>query len=155
MEVLTFDIGENLVGVLDVNTGEYTSYRGDEKVDGARRVIACEGIIVSFNGTCCDLPSLVRILGLKEETPDLKGDHCDMLEIASEDRWPTSPGGTPIWGTNLRATYKHYFGDDVTKPPASASGDHEEGNWLDCWMVAELWKKLCPEEFNEDVGATV
>ena len=96
MEVLAFDIGENLVGVLDVHAGEYTPYRGDAMVDGARRMVDCEGTIVSFNGTCCDLPWLARILGLKEETPDLKGDHCDMLEIASEDRWPTYPGRAAI-----------------------------------------------------------
>ena len=143
LEVLAFDVGESVVGVLDVNTGEYTPYRENAMVDGTRRVVECEGAIVSFNGTHCDLPWLARILALKDEIPSLKGNHYDMLEIAVEDRWGTRLGGKTIIGPDLRAHYKHYFGLDLSRPPASASDEYEENNWEDCWMAGELWKRLC------------
>lgn len=153
MEVLAFDVGESIVGILDVNTGAYAPYRGEDMIDGARRLIDCEGIIVSFNGTLSDLPSLARILGVEAGALELNGIHRDMREIASKDRWPPDPGTSPILGTSLVAAYEHYLDEDVPRPPTSVSDGYEEDNWRDCWMAGELWKKLCHGAFGEEAGA--
>ena len=148
MEVLAFDTGTTIVGVLDLNTGIYTAYRKHGEppwTKGAERVIECDGIVVSFNGNRYDLPHLAGITGVEAaDRLPLRGVHCDMRVIASKDRWPPDPGTEPIWGERPRSTYKHYFpDDDVPVPPASITDPYEQDNWRDCWLAATLWKKLC------------
>ena len=130
--VLAFDVGVDIVGVLDLNTGEYIPYRGDRMAKGARRIINCEGSIVSYNGDRYDSPKLSEIL---DADIKYRGTHYDMLTIALNERRDVDP---------LRDTYDHYFPDDtVPEPPPSATDDYEEDNWQDCWLAGELWKKLC------------
>ena len=43
IDVLAFDVGEDIVGVLDLNTDKYTPYRGDRMSEGARRIVDCGG----------------------------------------------------------------------------------------------------------------
>ena len=148
MEVLAFDTGETIVGVLDLNTGAYTPYRKHGEppwTKGAQRVIECDGIVVSFNGNERDLPDLAEITGLESaDGLPLRGVHCDMRVIASRDRWPPDPGTEPIRGECLATTYEHYFpDDDVPATPASIADEYEQHNWRDCWLAATLWKRLC------------
>lgn len=145
-DVLAFDVGQNIVGVLDLVTERYTPYRGSCKIDGARRVIECEGTIVSFNGCEYDLPKLIKLLkDSGSGNVGIRGTHCDMREIASADRWPPDPGKKPIWGTNLMTQYEHYCGSTLPEPPDGLRDDYEEDNWRDCYMAGRLWMKLCLE----------
>lgn len=143
-EILAFDVGDDIVGILDLKTGQYDPYRGNRKAIGAQRLIDCRGAIVSFNGNSYDLPELAKLLG-KATLDDLgiRAEHLEMSENASRNRWPPNPGTNPILGQDLQDTYAHYFPDEpVIDPPESASDDYEEDNWRDCWMAGQLWRKL-------------
>jgi hypothetical protein len=81
-EVLAFDWGTTIVGVLDITTDVYRAYRSrKERLEGAKRIVDCPSIIVSFNGSGRDLPELATILGLPPPA------HCKRL--------PKSPLSTP------------------------------------------------------------
>ena len=141
-EVLAFDWGIDIVGVLDVRTGVYTAYRGkDQMVEGGKRVVFAEGSIVSFAGNSRDLPKLFELLLLEWTDSVLTATHDDMLEITSSIRWPPNPGTGPINGDGLRATYEYYFRDSMPPPPSGLADKYVEDNWRDCYMTAELWKK--------------
>jgi len=142
-EVLAFDWGTDIVGVLDVCTGLYSSYRGRRMSDGARRVFDCAGTIVSYNGARCDLQKLAELLSRNEEYVKPKGRHVDMLVEASKDRWPPNPGTSPILGTDLRNQYRYFFGEQVPELPGDITDEYEQDNCRDCQMTAELWKRLC------------
>ena len=93
MEILAFHVGQNIVGILDLNTDRYTPHRGSRMVCGARRLIDCEEMIVSFNGNRYDLPMLAKLVRESELIKfSIRGKHFDMLEIASCDRCPPDPG---------------------------------------------------------------
>ena len=143
MEILAFDYGEDIIGMIDLDTDAYTRYRGECLVKGAKRVLACEGIIVSFNGTNYDLPRLVKLAGnFGSDTPSPQGIHYDMQIEASRDRWPPDRGTTPIVGTPLRDQYRHYCGRSPAEPPGWLECEYERSNWLDCYMAAELWRRI-------------
>ena len=73
----------------------------------------------------------------------LNAQHLDMQEIASCVRWPPNPGTRPIVGQGLLNTYEHFFPDQtLPDPPTSVRNDYEKGNWQDCWMAGQLWRKL-------------
>ena len=114
-------------------------------LQGARRILDCEGIIISFNGKVYDVPQLASLAGIDaSETLPFIGTHFDMLEEASRERWPPNPGTAPILGCCLRDHYEHYF-DQVPLAPPSWLGDYEQNNWQDCYMAAALWRKISPE----------
>ena|ERR1700727_2887584 len=142
-EVLAFDWGTEIVGVLDVGTDIYRTYRTREKrIEGAKRIVDCAGIIVSFNGDGRDLPELSKILGLSSPAHlTLKGAHHDMMSIISAIRWPPDPGSAPIVGSGLADTYQHYFGQATPSVPAHVTEPYEISNWLDCKMTADLWTR--------------
>jgi hypothetical protein len=139
-DVLAFDWGIGIVGVLDVNTDLYRAYRGNERIEGAKRIVDCAGMIVTFNGNGRDLLELSKLLGRASQADlNLKGVHHDMMPIISTIRWPPDPGTAPITGPNLVDTYRHYFGDHLPAPPPQITDDYEISNWLDCKMTAALW----------------
>ena len=148
-EVLAFDWGINIIGVLDVNSNEYVPYYGEEMIQGARRIVSSLGTIVSFNGDERDLSEISKILGLSSVSElNIGGEHNDMLKITSDTRWPPDPGSGSICGPGLLKTYQHYFGDMPVVPPLYLKSKYEnnqlqyvESNWMDCYMAAELWKK--------------
>jgi hypothetical protein len=142
-EVLAFDWGTTIVGVLDVNPNVYRAYRSrEERLEGARRIVDCASVIVSFNGTGRDLPELSKKLNLPSPAHlALKGEHHDMMPIISGIRWPPDPGTAPINGPNLTDTYGHYFGNAFPVPPPQVTDPYEISNWLDCKMTAELWNQ--------------
>jgi hypothetical protein len=76
----------------------------------------------------------------------LRGQHYDMLEIASAHRWPPRPGTKPIFGPDLRATYADYFGSDNVPPPSHLTDPYEADNWRDCFQAARLYKRLVEGE---------
>jgi hypothetical protein len=139
-DVLAFDWGTEIVGVLDINADIYRPYRTrDERIEGAKRIFDCDGIIVSFNGLGRDLLELSKLLALpSDSTLILRGEHHDMMPIVSAIRWPPNPGTAPITGPNLYDTYRHYFGDGLPAPP-HLTDPYEISNWLDCKMTAALW----------------
>ncbi len=143
-ERLAFDVGVDIVGILDLGTNEYASYRGPAMPDGARRILNCAGIVISFNGNLYDLPALARILDVAD--PDdlsLNGTHCDMRILACRDRWPPRDGEDDrILGPDLRDHYRHYFGRPLPEPPGHLDDDYERSNWLDCHMAGELWRTI-------------
>jgi hypothetical protein len=140
-EVLAFDWGTEIVGVLDVGADIYRAYRKpEERIEGAKRIVDCAGTIVSFNGNGRDFPELSKILGLPSVADlTLKGTHHDMKPIISAIRWPPDPGTAPIVGPNLADTYQHYFGKVLPTPPPHVTEPYEISNWLDCKMPADLW----------------
>ena len=141
-EILAFDVGEDIVGILDLTTGHYQPYRGKRMAIGAERLTQCAGTIVSFNGDRYDLPKLAKMLG-KTGVDDLEisAEHLDMRVISSIDRWPPDPGTTPILGDGLLRTYAHYFPDEPEiDPPDFLTDEYEIDNWRDCWMAGQLWK---------------
>jgi hypothetical protein len=138
-EVLSFDWGTTVVGVLDVKTGVYTPYRGTHRIDGAQRIVGCRGRIVSFNGNSCDLPQIATIIGLASAAElKLQGTHDDMWEITGRILWP---GSGLINGFGLAERYAHFFGKDAVFPPHPTLDDYLNDNWKDCYMTAQLWKK--------------
>ena len=141
--VLAFDWGINIVGVLDINADVYRAYRTRiERIEGAKRIVECAGIIVTFNGNGRDLVELSKILSLPAVASlTLKGTHHDMMPIISAIRWPPDPGTAPITGPNLAETYRHYFGAVVLVPPSHVTEQYEISNWLDCKMTADLWNR--------------
>ena len=141
-EILAFDVGTGIVGVLDVQTGSYAAYRGQDMLLGARRVFDCEGVIISFNGNRYDLPELAKRLEDRNSVVQPKGKHIDMREEASRDHWPPKPGKKPIVGTNLIRYYEHYFGEPLPEPPNSLKDEYEQNNWRDCRMAADLWNAI-------------
>ena len=141
-EILAFDVGQGMVGVLDVQTGSYSAYRGQDMLLGARRVFDCEGIIISFNGNRYDLPKLAERLNGRNSILEPKGKHIDMREEASRHRWPPEPGKKPIVGTNLISHYEHYFSEPLPEPPGSLKDEYEQDNWRDCRMAADLWSAI-------------
>ena len=148
MDTLAFDVGDDIVGVLDMNTGQYEPYRGKRKTVAAERLINCVGVLVSFNGNRYDLLRLAWLLG-KTSVDELgiQAEHFDMREIASIHRWPPDPGTTPIRGESLLDTYAHYYPDEpVIGPPISFSDDYDISNCQDCWMAGQLWRKLVSPE---------
>jgi hypothetical protein len=149
-EVLVFDWGVSVLGVLDVNGNKYIPYHyGEDMIRGARRLISSSGTIVSFNGNKRDLMEISKILKLSSPAElQIAGEHNDMLEITSEIRWPPDPGTGSILGPGLSETYRYYFGDQTVAPPSHLEKEYEgelfkyvESNWRDCYMTAELWKK--------------
>lgn len=86
-ERLAFDVGDDIVGIIDLRSNAYASYRGPDMPDGARRILDCDGVVINFNGILYDLPELANIFGIAD--PDalpLKGTHCDMRVHACRDR---------------------------------------------------------------------
>ncbi|WP_322106031.1 hypothetical protein [Paraburkholderia sp. J41] len=149
-DVLAFDWGTTMVGVLDVQTGIYTPYRGVEKsIEGATRILSAEGVIVSFNGTACDLPKLFELLKLDQSEQVIGATHDDMLLITSNARWPSDAGTGSIKGPGLIATYKYYLGSNVPVAPEGLTDEYEVSNWRDCHMTAALWKKWKRGELAE------
>jgi len=149
-EVLAFDWGVSILGILDVNSNEYIPYHyGENMILGAKRITSSVGTIVSFNGNRCDLIEISRILGLSSVSEmHISGDHNDMREITSDIRWPPDPGTGSILGPGLIETYRHYFGDVAVVPPSRLQCEYEgdqfeyvASNWCDCYMAGELWKK--------------
>ena len=98
INVLAFDTGIAIVGILDVNTGAYTAYRDPAWTAGATRLLECDGVIVSFNGNRYDLYDLARIIGAP--SPDdlnLRGIHCDMRRLHPNIAGPLALGPSPYW----------------------------------------------------------
>jgi hypothetical protein len=138
-EVLSFDWGTTIIGVLDVNTDIYTPYCGASRIDGVRRIASCCGTAVSFNGNLYDLPQMAKFLGLASaEDLQLRGTHVDMLDITSQARWPGP--NTIIGSERLPARYASYC-SDIPIPASPVQDGYEAGNWRDCYMAAGLWKK--------------
>ena len=104
--------------MIDLNTDAYTRYRGECMVEDAKRILACEGVIISFNGGEYDLPRLARLAGLAvSDTLQLRDNHYDMQVEASRDRWPPRLGTAPIVGPCLRDYYRHYCGQSPSNGP--------------------------------------
>ena len=140
--LLAIDVGMSIVGILDLHTGEYTSFPGSRMAEGARRILECDGIVITFNGPLYDLPILAKLVGFADARAlPWCGEHFDMREEAVRDRWPPDEGGKPIMGPSLREHYRHYFD---TEPPAPPRGldEYEQDNWCDCYMAGALWKRL-------------
>ncbi len=142
-EVLAFDWGTTIVGILDVDRNAYTPHRFAEgMIEGANRIAMSVGTIVSFNGNGRDLTEIAIILSLpSKQELSLRCQHDDMAEIISAIRWPPHLGTAPILGQSLYETYRHYFGAEFATPPAHIEDDYEVSNWRDCYMTAELWKQ--------------
>ena len=133
MEVLGFDSGEDIVSMIDPNTDAYTQYRGECMVEGAKRILGSDGIIVSFNGTGYDLARLAKLAGLyASDMPGLRGIHHDTQIEASHDRWSSLAATAPIVGSGLRDHYRHYCGRSPPEPPGWLKDGYERSNWLDC-----------------------
>jgi hypothetical protein len=149
-EVLAFDWGTSIVGVLNVKNDLYRAYRTRvERIAGAKRIADCAGIIVSFNGRGRDLLELSKLLSLPSVADmTLKGIHHDMMPIISAIRWPPDPGNSPIAGPNLTDTYQHYYGKAIPAPPPHVTEEYEISNWLDCRMTADLWTRWQRDELK-------
>ena len=150
-ELLAFDVGVDIVGILDLRTDAYFCFRGARKPDGARRILDCDGVIISFNGIRYDLPELAKIIGAADaDAPPLKGTHCDMRIHAGRDRWPPrDEADDRILGPDLRDHFQHYFGWPPPDPPDHIDDDYERSNWRDCHMAAELWKRIIGSRANQ------
>ena len=106
-ELLAFAVGVGIVGIIDLLTDAYVCYRALRMPDGARRILGCDGVIISFDGIRYDLPELAKIVGLADtDALLLKGTHCDMHIHACNDRCPPREGKDgSILGPDLRAAH--------------------------------------------------
>ena len=128
---MAFDLAIDIVGIIDLRTDAYACYRGARmpvaRIDGARRILGCDGVVISFNGIRYDLPALAKIVGVADAGAlPLKGTHCDVRIHACSDRWPPRDGEDgSILGPNLRDHYRHYFGWPPPDPPRHLEDDYE------------------------------
>jgi hypothetical protein len=138
--VLSFDWGTTIVGVLDVNAGIYTPYRGSKIIEGVLRLTECIGTIVSFNGNSYDLPKMAEYIGMTSMWEmRFRGSHDDMLDITSAILWP---GPTPIVGSGgLEERFRRFCCDAELSTSPMPDDPYVDDNWRDCFMAAELWKK--------------
>ena len=120
--------------------------------DGARRILGCDGVVISFNGIRYDLPALAKVVGVADaDALSLKGTHCDVRIHACSDRWPPRDGEDgSILGPDLRDHYRHHFGWPPPDPPRRLDNDYERSNWRDCHMAAELWRRIRAYPVNAD-----
>ena len=141
--LLAFDVGVDIVGIIDLRTDTYDCYRGPRMIEGARRILDCDGVVISFNGIRYDMPELAKIAGITDaDALPLKGTHYDMRVHACRDRWPPrDEEDKPILGPDLRNHYQHYFGQPPPDPPGHLD-DYERSNWHDCHMAGELWRRI-------------
>ena len=143
-EFLAFDVGQDIVGIIDLRTDAYDRYRGTRMPEGARRILDCDGIVISFNGIVYDLPKLAMILGIADaDALPLKGAHYDMRVHACRDRWPPRDDeDVGILGPGLRDHYRHYFRQPPPDPPGHLDDEYERNNWQDCHMAGALWRRI-------------
>ena len=141
---MAFDLGIDIVGIIDLRTDAYACYPGARMPDGARRILGCDGVVISFNGIRYDLPALAKVVGVADaDALSLKGTHCDVRIHACSDRWPPRDGEDgSILGPDLRDHYRHHFGWPPPDPPRRLDNDYERSNWRDCHMAAELWRRI-------------
>jgi hypothetical protein len=103
----TINYLNNHIGLFQVNDEAYRAYRAyrrhDERVAAALRIVECEGIIVSLNGSGRDLLELPKLLDWPSKADlSLMGVRHDMMPIISAIRWPPDPGTASITGRALR-----------------------------------------------------
>jgi hypothetical protein len=129
-EVLAFDWGETIVGILDVDRNVYTPYwYGKGMIEGAQRIAMSAGTIVSFNGNGRNLDEIAKLLSLpSKQELSLRCQHDDMAGIISMIRWPPDPGSAPICGQSLYDTYRYYFAGEAITPPAHVLDSCEVNN---------------------------
>ena len=88
-------------------------------------------------------PRLARLAEFSaSDTPALWGIHCDMQVEASCDHWRPVPGTAPIVDAGSRDHYQYYCGCSPPEPPGWLKDEYERSNWLDCYLAAELWRKI-------------
>jgi hypothetical protein len=132
-EVLAFDWGTTIVGILDVERNVYTPHRfGEGMFEGAKRIATSVDTIVSFNGNGRDLIEIARILSIPSKLLlSLRCQHDDMADTISAIRWPPDPGTAPILDQSLNDPYRHYFAGPLPPPPAHVHDGYEVDNWAD------------------------
>lgn len=108
-ELLAFDVGQDIVRVINLRADAYEPYRGTRMPEGARRILDCDGIVISFNGIVYNLPKLAMILSIADaDVVPLKGAHCDMRVDVCRDRWPPRDNeDVGILCPDLRDHYQH------------------------------------------------
>ena len=139
-EILVFDVGENIIGMIDLNTDTYSHYRGPRMVR-SQRILDCQGIVISFNGSTGTGRPWQRLLGLPTRPLYLSAP----LRYAGRGIPRSLASGTrdrSDSGQNLQETYWNYFRDSPPDPPDYLDDDYERDNWSDCYMAAALWRRI-------------
>ena len=124
--------------MIDVNTDAYTRYRGECMVEGAKRILASGGIIVSFNGSGYDLPRLVKLCGLSaSDMPALRGIHhtCkSRLPATAGPRYPEPlRSSAPAYGITIGTTAGNRLPSRRAGSRTSTSG---ATGWIATWRLS-------------------
>ena len=125
MSILVIDTGEDIVGILAVDTQEYIPYRGGSIAIAIQRIELADEV-VTYNGKYRDWLDLTKFaakLGLAQFSPI--GIHSDMRIICWSDR---------IWGSSLYSTYRKHF-----KTYPKFPDTYEGSNQCDVQMTFDLW----------------
>ena len=139
-ELLAFDVGIDIVGIIDLRTDTYDCYRGSRIANGAKRIMDCDGVVITFNGNRYDIPELAKIADMIDADAPLQLRAAHGLPAAEQEAisrfvadvvqgWPIADGYHPVplsripgWirrtlagrSTYGEFTHPHPFDDSVT-----------------------------------------
>lgn len=142
-QILAFDWGTTIMGILDLNSNTYKAYRyKDQMVEASKRLINSNGTIISFSQSNRDLKEIAELLDIDSiDALQLNATHDNMAPIVTNIRWPPRDGEKGILGTDLNGNFDYYFESAIITPPEELTDDYEINNWEDCYKAAELWKR--------------
>jgi uncharacterized protein YprB with RNaseH-like and TPR domain len=122
MAAVTFDIGDDILGIYSVEDDKYIPYRGDKMKDAVRRLLEASEI-VSYNGKGYDIEKINQLF--ENAFVKFSGNHSDMREICWSAR---------IWGKSLRDTYAMQYSESPEFPDT-----YEGSNERDVYETYMLW----------------
>ncbi len=131
MTTLVIDAGQSIVGIYEVERGEYVPYRGHDMAVAIGRIQTADEV-VTYNGELYDFEQLGRLAGMEGDLP-IRGKHIDMQRMC----W------APIFGSSLSRTYLRHFAECPAFPFGqieSRSDDYEDSNQRDVYMTWKLWE---------------
>ncbi|AIY65221.1 ribonuclease H-like domain-containing protein [Pseudoalteromonas piratica] len=124
---IVFDVGTNLIGIMDTNETVYRHYYGSNRLE-AIELLENATEIVSFNGKKYDIKEVNKVsIELREIPFSPKGTHTDILNKC----WDYCFAGS------LDKCFKEIIGADVTFPDT-----HLGSNEKDVYQTLMLWKHL-------------
>ena len=65
-ELLAFDVGDDIVGIIDLRTDTSDCYPDSRMADGADRILDCDDVVINFNGIRYDMPTFANIAGITD-----------------------------------------------------------------------------------------
>lgn len=124
---IVFDVGDNLIGLMYSESGEYKSFYGSERT-GAIDALEGADEIITFSGLNYDIKEVEKASKeLRGKGFSPKGIHTDIMTRC----WDT------CYGADLAECFDKIIGEKVSLPDT-----HLGSNEKDVYMTLKLWKSL-------------